>query len=102
MANSVASRGGILVGSQTVATAGTEQALATTGRLVWSWLLIRAKGANTGQVYIGGSDVASTTHEGLDADQEVTFFSRYDFDISDIYIDVSVNGEGVDFYCWKS
>ena len=102
MANSLASKGSILVGSKTVTAAGTAEALLTTGRTVWPWIKIKAKNGNTGQVYIGGSDVDSNTHEGLDANDEVIFFSRYGFELSDIYIDVDTNDEGVDLYAWVS
>ena len=50
----------LLSSEKTVAAAGTAEALATTQR-VRSVTLI-AKTGNTNKVYVGGSDVASTTN----------------------------------------
>jgi hypothetical protein len=99
MANSItASRGILLSGAKTVTTAGTAEALASSG--LYASVAIKAKNGNTGQVYVGGSDVASSTNGGLSpGDRLVIAPSRgHIVDLSDTYIDVDTNGEGVDIY----
>ena len=81
-------------------TAGTAVALSATQRV--KSLTIRAKAGNTGQVYVGGSDVSSTTNDGLDAGESVDFEAVGWLDLADVYIDVDTNGEGVDFYAVKA
>ena len=90
----------IISSEKTVATAGTAVALSATQRV--KSLTIRAKAGNTGQVYIGGSDVSSTTNDGLDAGESVSFEAVNWLDMADVYIDVDTNGEGVDFYAVKA
>ena len=82
-------------GKKTVTSAGTAEAVAT-GQMVNEVLLI-ALSTNTGRVYYGGSDVASTTQEGLVAGASITITSQRPFDIGDLFIDVAISGDGVDF-----
>jgi hypothetical protein len=96
MANSVGASGVLLSGSKTVTSAGTAEALAASGK--YSSLVIIAKAANTGQVFVGGSDVASGTNAGLDSGDSLRLASAKGYVLSDVYLDVSVSGEGVDFY----
>lgn len=99
MANSVSgSHGTFISGEKTVTTTGTAEALLTAG--VYSAVTIIAKAANTNQVYVGGSDVATTTNDGLDAGDVLTLKpSRgHVIQLGDIFLDVDTNGEGVDFY----
>lgn len=98
MADSLFSSGHGLSGEKTVTTAGTAEALADTAPTLYKSLVIRAKVSNTGQVYVGGSDVASTTNDGLDPGDSLPMFSDRGLDLSDIFIDVDTNGEGVDIY----
>jgi hypothetical protein len=96
MANSIGSRGTFVSGDLDVTTAGTAEALGT--GLARSITII-AKDTNTGRVYLGGSDVASTTSLGLAGGDSVDFSTKaHDIDLSDTFVDVSVSGEGVDFY----
>ena len=90
----------IISSEKTVPTAGTAVALSATQRV--KSLTIRAKAGNTGQVYVGGSDVSSTTNDGLDATEPVSFEAVGWLDLADVYIDVDTNGEGVDFYAVKA
>ncbi len=90
----------IVAGEKTVAAAGTAEALSAAKRV--KALTIVAKAGNTGQVYIGGSDVDSSTNDGLDAGEAVTFEAGGWMDLADIYVDAGVNGEGVDFYAVKA
>jgi hypothetical protein len=91
----------LLASEKTVATAGQAEALFSSSQRVRS-LTIIAKSGNTGQVYIGGSDVASTTNDGLASCGALEIPTGNWLDLSDIYIDVDVNGEGVDFYAVKA
>jgi hypothetical protein len=91
----------LLSGEKTVAAAGTAEALAPASQRVKSVVII-AKGGNTNRVYIGGPDVASTTNDGLGAGEWVTIEAAGWLDLADIYLDVGVNGEGVDFYAVKA
>ena len=97
MANSISgAHGAIAVGTKAVTTAGTRVALSTGG--LYRSLTIVAYDNNTGRIYVGGADVASTTHRGLAAADSVTFTTDKGIDLSDVYLDASVSGESVDFY----
>ena len=91
----------LLAGEKTVATSGTAVALGS--RKVVK-VEIRAKSANTGQIYVGGSDVDTTTNDGLDAAESLVLEHprAIAFDLADIYLDADANGEGVDFYAIKA
>lgn len=91
----------LLSGEKTVAVAGTAETLVAASRRVKSVVII-AKGGNTGRVYIGGSNVASTTNDGLAAGESVTIEGVNFMDLADIYLDVGTGGEGVDFYAVKA
>jgi hypothetical protein len=89
---------------KTVTAAETAEALVSATQKVYSVTII-AKAANTGQVYIGGSDVASTTNDGLDSGDSITFSvdpRSPAMDLADFFIDVDTSGEGVDFYAVKA
>ena len=90
----------IVSSEKTVTAAGTAEALAASKRV--RSVTIIAKASNTGQAYVGGSDVASTTNDGLDPGDELEIPSENWLDLADIYIDVDTNGEGVDFYAVKA
>mgnify|MGYP003679890953 CR=1 FL=1 len=99
MATSFGSSGALIVGQKAVTTAGTALQLDSTSpkRLVTS-VAITAKVGNTGNVFIGGSDVASSTNAGYEPGTAIRMSNKpRGLDLSDIYIDVAVNGEGVDF-----
>lgn len=90
----------IMAGDKTVVTAGTAVALAAAQRV--KALTIVAKSDNTGRVYIGGSDVSSTTNGGLGAGESVSLEAVNWMDLADIYVDADTGGEGVDFYAVKA
>lgn len=78
---------------KTVTLAGTAEALGTT--LATKSIYIRASSTNTGYIYVGGSGVTSANGIILSANDSITL------EISDratVYINSSVNGEGVG-YC---
>ena len=89
-----------LPGGAIVTTGGTAVALSASRRV--RSVSIRAKAGNTGQVYVGGSDVDSTVNDGLDAGESISFDSVGWMDLADIFIDADTNGEGVDFYAVKA
>jgi hypothetical protein len=89
--------------SRTVTTAGTRVPLSATALKAYQ-IAIRAKTANTGVIYIGGSDVTSAGYQ-LAAGQTLSYGDLHDastqlrdfrIDLTQIYIDSSVNGEGVE------
>lgn len=86
---------------KTVSAAGTAEALSSTSQRV-AGLLIVAKSGNTGQVYVGGSDVASTTNDGLVPGDMLSIPVKNWLDLTDVYIDVDTSGEGVDYYAIKA
>ena len=90
----------ILSAEAIVTTAGTAVALSASRRV--RSVSIRAKAGNTGQIYVGGSDVDSTVNDGLDASESISFDSVGWMDLADIYVDADTNGEGVDFYAVKA
>lgn len=81
-----------------VASAGTAELLVKTdpraGRLI-----IKAKHANTGMIYIGGSDVSSSNGFVLDAGEE--FPLPIDAGEMSIYFDADNTGEGVSYFYWN-
>lgn len=79
-------------GQKTVATAGTAEALAASTTV--KSVVIKALYSNTGTVYVGDSSVSSTTGIELAAGDSVAL--EID-DLSKIYLDVSVSGEGVSY-----
>ena len=91
----------LLTSEKTVAAAGTAEALSSTPQRVLS-LAIIAKSSNTGQVYVGGSDVDSSTNGGMAPGDSLELSGGNAMDLADIYIDVDTNGEGVDFCAVKA
>lgn len=88
-------------GEATVASAGTAAQLSTTTLRAKSVTII-AKEGNTGKVYVGGSDVASATNDGLAAGAELVIPAVNWLDLKDVYIYVDTNGEGVDWYAQRA
>lgn len=88
-----------ICGQESVAVAGTAQALDTAARRV-SAVMIIAHDNNTGRIFVGGSDVDSSTQRGLAAGESVSLGGAEEppFNIGEVFIDSSVSGEGVDFY----
>lgn len=89
--------------TKSVTTAGTQVALVSSSTKVGS-IVIQANPANAGYIYVGDSTVADTNGIRLSAGEKITFAFDYvaygvdtSIDISTIYIDSSVNGEGVRF-----
>lgn len=88
---------GLNYGHDTVATAGTAEALNGGTSLTvpkGAILKVKALSGNTDLVYVGDSGVSSANGYELNAGEEVRL--KVD-DVATVYIDVAVNGEGV---CW--
>lgn len=81
-------------GVKTVTTAGTDVALASS--LGVKWVVIQAQTDNTGVIAVGASGVDATVATGtgvaLAAGESITLPIE---DLANIYIDSTVNGEGV-------
>ena len=91
----------LISGEKTVTATGTAEALVSASQRAKAVTII-AKTGNTGQVYIGGSDVATTTNDGLDAGETLSIEAVGWLDLADVFLDVDTNGEGVDFYAVKA
>jgi len=85
-------------GTKTVTTAGTAEALTATVTAV-AWANVQALAGNAGIVYLGASTVSSARGIELLSGDSFMFpvIVGYQYDLAKIFIDVSVNGEGVDF-----
>ena len=87
--------------TKSITTAGTREQL-TTAEIKVPALLIQAKVANTGQVYVGDKGVSSS-NAGIELDSGDSFvLSAAEFGwegglimLSDIWLDVSVSTDGV-------
>lgn len=83
-----------------VTTAGTRVPLSATD-LYSSQVRIKARSNNSGIVYIGGSDVASTNGYHLAANAEVLLgdlmreHGNEAINLKDVYVDAATNGDGV-------
>jgi hypothetical protein len=82
----------ITSGSKTITTAGTREALATS--TACQGVLIQAKAANTGIIYVGGTTVSATSGIFLYPGESVEISID---NLSKVYLDSSVSGEGVVF-----
>lgn len=85
------------MGHKTVAAAGTAEAIASS--TACRSVLIQARGTNTQSVYIGTSAVPNTGVDGW----ELPPYGSIGFDctnLSEIYVNSVVNGEGVNFLYW--
>lgn len=86
--------------SKAVTTAGTRVQLSTTSMTVRGFAVI-AQAGNTGLIYVGGADVDSAKGNRLASGQSESWIaiasSRQEdmYDLSRVWIDSSVSGEGV-------
>ena len=96
MANSTF--GSAISGKKAVTTAGTQVILGANNNRRYTSVTIVAEDTNTGRIFVGGSDVASTTNSGLAAGGAITISSPHGFLLSEIWINSSVDTDGVDFY----
>lgn len=91
--------------SKAITTSGTPEALSASALRVVAFS-VQSKTGNTGTVHIGDSTVDNSTKPGmlLTEAQLIAFPPKQGFyyDLADVYVDVSVNGEGVDVTYWVS
>ncbi len=86
--------------TKTITTAGTQLPAKTTKTLVTS-VVIQANPANTGFIYVGDLNVESSTGIRLSAGEKfgISIDARNQggdlIDLNKLYLDTSVNGEGV-------
>lgn len=86
-------------GTQTVATAGVRVALAST-RTPAAWVIIQAKVANGGSVFVGGRTVSSSTGIELRNGDSIHFGpmdNNESYDLANLFIDASANNQAVAF-----
>jgi len=87
-------------GQTTVTTAGTRARLATGQNTSVLSVTIKALSTNTGIVYVGDHTVSSSVGFELNARDTVTLEtsdSDHAINLTNIYLDASVSGEGVSF-----
>ncbi len=86
-------------GSKTVTAAGTRERLISTANNVSAKsVTIVAKESNTGLVYVGDDTVASSNSPNLNPGDSIKIDDDGPFNLSDIYLDVSVAADGVDYW----
>ena len=90
----------IKISTTTVTTAGTEVQLSNTTNRV-TWVKVKALAANSGIVYIGGSDVSATNGYELSAGNElivpIAEMTGGSESFDTLYVDAATNGDKV---CW--
>ena len=89
--------GGIGDGRKTVATAATAEALVAASTPA-KYVIITAESDNTGVIVVGGSTVvaALATRRGIPLAAGKSMAFAVD-DLADVYLDTTVNGDGVTF-----
>jgi hypothetical protein len=82
-------------GRKTVTTAGTPVQLTTNAQKLSTGVFVRALSANTGKIYVGfGNTVSASTGFELSAGETLPIEINH---ADGVWIDASVNGEGVCF-----
>jgi hypothetical protein len=86
--------------SRVVAAAGTQVRLSATQRIVQS-CTIMAESGNSGNIYVGDSNVDNTYPIVLDAGDQLVLnaVKKEGIDLSEIWIDAGTNGDGVIVTC---
>lgn len=92
-----------IFGGKTVASAGTAEKIDATERPVSAVMLI-ARSTNSGRIFYGGADVASTTQAGLEPGESVVFGSIEEepFQITSVFINAAISADGVDFVATRA
>src|SRR5690349_20962884 len=85
-------------GRTTVTTGGTAVTLSSTNLEGLDWVVITAETDNTGIITVGGSDVvaALATRKGIPLNAGDTISLEVN-NLSDVYLDTTVNGDGVTY-----
>lgn len=79
-------------GQTTVAAAGTQVVLASSTTV--KWVILKAKATNTGNIFVGDSNVDSSTGYILTPGEAIGLDIN---NLNLVYIDSAVNGEGVSY-----
>lgn len=88
----------LVTGSKTVGAPGTrERLVAATANAQAEAVVIVAKPGNTGLVYVGNDGVTSGNTPPLYPGDQLRIEAEEPFNLSDVWLDVSVSGEGVDY-----
>ncbi|MCH7594396.1 MAG: hypothetical protein IIB27_07795 [Chloroflexi bacterium] len=87
---------GLPIGTVTVATAGTRAQVVASGSAV-SAVSFRARGTNTGPVYIGDDTVAAGDGYEINPGDELTIRFRELIDLRRFYVDAANDGDKVDY-----
>jgi hypothetical protein len=88
----------VVDGTVTVTTAGTRVPLSATS-ILCSWVQVQSKQTNGGKIFVGGVTIATGRGATLETAGDAQLFPRLHFngyDLSTIYVDSAVSGEGVD------
>ena len=83
-------------GNKTIATAGTPLALLTSDAKA-VWVIVQAVSTNTGDVWVGGSDVLASTKTGIRLTAGSSTPMLPITNVAKIYADVATNGDKVSF-----
>jgi len=83
----------LLSGSKTVASSAVPEAVGTSQRI--RAVMLQAKSTNTGDVRVGNS---ASQDWRLDANDSVTIAVE---DLADVFVDVDIDGEGINFLAVK-
>lgn len=83
-------------GRKTVTTAGTAVAVGVAGQ-IFPKVIITALTTNTGVIAIGGTTALATagSESGAVIKKDDVHITLYDIDLSKVFIDASVSGEGI-------
>ncbi|MDA1256934.1 MAG: hypothetical protein O3C10_03710 [Chloroflexi bacterium] len=87
---------GLPIGTVTVTTAGTRVQVVASGNAV-SAVSFRARGSNSGPVYVGDDTVAAGDGYEISPGDEMTIRCRDLIDLRRFYIDAANNGDKVDY-----
>ncbi len=89
----------LITGTKAVATAGTrERLVAVASNVSVRSVTLVAKQGNIGQAFAGNDTVSISNAPPLNPGDAMRIASGEPFNLSDVYLDVSVSGDGVD-YC---
>jgi len=87
-------------GAKTVTTAGTAEAIVASSTPA-KFILVTANSGNTGVVAIGGSGILAASNGGKLKAEQTVMLPVPDWDLQNMYLDVSTNGDGITFTYWN-
>ena len=88
----------LTTGTKAVTAAGTaERLVAVASNVSVRSAVVVAKEGNAGLVYVGNSEVSGSNTPPLNPGDALELGGHDPFNLADVYLDVSVSGEGVDY-----